>query len=150
MPSTKQVLELYQNDYVNSIKRNLAVVGEELKARHKKKLLSPTTVELFAQHGLSIKSIANLLGTQSITIQNDPEMLAAFEKGRANIGSVVRAAIIDDALNKDLLTAKLYLDKVFNKEDHVQEVNLNISQTPLENIPTEQLLEFDDGTDPSN
>lgn len=150
MPTTKQEIELYHDDYVESIKRNMAIIGKELKSPiPRRSLLRPEVVEQLAKHGLSVKTIATLLGSHATMISQEPELLAAFEKGRSDIGSRVRAAIIDDALNKDSLTAKLHLDKVFNKDDHVQQVDLNVTQSPLENVSDATLLEID-VEDPSN
>jgi hypothetical protein len=142
MPSTKQILEIYQDSYVDSIKRNMEVIAQEL-SKKKKDYLTPTNVEKLASHGLGIKVIASLYGEVSTDITQDPILMLAYEKGRSNIASQVRASIIDDALNKDSLTAKLHLDKVFNKEDHTQDINLTVSQRPLENISDEQLLQID-------
>jgi hypothetical protein len=37
--------------------------------------------------------------------------------------------------------AKMHLDKVFNKEDNATNVNLNVKTSPLDSVPTEELLE---------
>ena len=143
MPTTKQILEIYHDDYVNSIKRNIDIIGKELASPQKKSFFTPAVVETLASHGLGMKVIAAMYGGLSMTISQDPIMLAAFEKGRANIASRVRASLVDDALNNDMPYAKMHLDKVLNKEDHVQQIDLNVTQNPLETVSDEQLLEID-------
>jgi len=143
MPTTKQELEIYHEDYVNSVKRNLHLIGEHLKHPTKRAMFTPEAIEILASHGLAIKTIASMFGHLSTTITNDPEYLAAFEKGRSQIASKIRASLVEDALNKDLISAKLYLDKIYNKDEQTQEINLNVSQRPLENVTDEQLLQID-------
>lgn len=144
MPTTKQIIELYQDDYVNSIKRNMDVIAQELKNQVKKKnFLTPANVELLASHGLGLKIISNMYGENTTDISNSPELMAAYERGRALIGSHVRASLVDDALNKDILQAKLHLDKVFNKEEYTQDINLTVTQSPLKDVTNEQLLQID-------
>lgn len=142
MPTTKQELEIYHADYINSVKRNLAKIGENLKVPTKKSFFTPESVEKLASHGIGAKAIASIFGEISTAVTQDPKMMAAYEKGRSNIGSIIRASIIDEALNKDSLTAKLHLDKVFNKDDHSQDINLSVTQSPLEKVSDAALLEI--------
>jgi hypothetical protein len=145
MPS-KEELVLLHDEYIQSIKNNIAKIGEALStgpAPSKKSLFTPEAVEILAAHGLGIGNIAGLYAQSSAEISRNPVMLAAFERGQAKISSIVRASIVDDAINKDLPYAKLHLDKVFNKDDNSQNINLNVTQTPLQNITDDQLLSID-------
>lgn len=150
MPTTKQELEIYHDDYIQSVKKNLSVIGKCLSQYGQQRFFNEAAIELMAEHGLTLKVIASLHGKLCTDISGDPVLMAAYEKGRSNIAARIRASLLNDALNKDLPYAKLHLDKVLNKEDTAQNVNLNITQTPLENVSTEELLNLDDGTDPSN
>lgn len=152
MPS-KAEMEVLHDEYLNSIKRNLRLIADNLpgtKPPPKRSLFNPKNIEMCAEQGLSMESAAGIFGHATVAIIHNPEMLEAYKRGRSKAGSLIRASLMDDALNKDILQAKLHLDKVLNKEDNTQQVNLTVTKSPLENIPTEQLLEFDSGEDPSN
>jgi hypothetical protein len=67
--------------------------------------------------------------------------LAAHREGRSECGSRIRAAIVEHAMNGSL-DAQKYLDRIMGGDVDTQNVNLNVSQRPLENVPTENLIEI--------
>jgi len=127
---------------------NLAVIKAALVPP--RQAVTPEMVETMAYEGLSSSVICGILGVQYSYITDRPELLAAFAKGRSTIGSKIRASLIEDALENNLLPAKIYLDKIYGGDVEQKNIAVTVTQPPLENIPTEQLLEFDDGEDSSN
>lgn len=124
---------------------NLAVIKSQLvKPRE---ALTPERVEQMAAEGLSRHVICGLLGVHFTTIVNDPLLEAAFNKGRSEIGSKVRAKLVEDALYNDSMPAKLYLDKIMGGDIEQKALAVTVTQSPLENVSTEKLLEIDDGQD---
>lgn len=129
--------------YKDTIKRNLAVISAELKGTHNL-LLEPRVVYDLAASGIHKQKICALFGCAAHYIDEDENLLAVYNQGRASIGTTIRASILDDALHKDILQAKIHLDKIYNKEDSsVQQVDVTVTQNPLENISTEELLSID-------
>lgn len=134
--------------YKDLLKRNLEVIALELKNQNNL-MLEPRVVYDMAVAGLSERTICRLYRMDNKTIVDNPELLYEYNRGRAHIGSQVRTALVDDALNKDLPYAKIHLDKIYNKEDNVQQIDVTVAQKPLENISTEQLLSLDFDDDKS-
>lgn len=121
--------------------RNMDVIKRALTAV--KDLLTPERVEVMAMEGMSQWTICGLYECGVNTINETPELLEAFNKGRANIAKQLRSGLINDALVDNNIGVKLYLDKIYSKEDDTKKVELSVSSRPLENVPTEQLLEID-------
>jgi len=143
-----------EQSYRDLVKRNLEVIALELK-NHRSLLLEASAVFDMAKAGLSHVSICRLYKMAEDTITQDPTLLYEFNRGRAQVGTKVRTAIIDNALDKDNLTAQIYLDKIYNKEDNVQQIDVTVTSKPLETINTEDLLNItftddSDGHDTSN
>jgi hypothetical protein len=136
--------------YKDLIKRNLAIIAQELTNQHHL-VLQPRVIYDLAVLGLSQQSICRLYKMGDHTIEDNPELLYEYNRGRAKVGTKVRSAIMDNALEKDNLTAQIYLDKIYNKEDNVQQIDVTVTAKPLENISTEQLLSINlDDNDTSN
>lgn len=128
--------------YMDIINRNLAVISQELSIRHSLEL-EPKVVYEFACLGISKFKICDLYHCDHNYIDEDPALLAVYNQGRANIGTKVRSSIIVDALDKDILQAKIHLDKIYNKEDaSVHQVDVTVNQRPLEEIDTNNLIEI--------
>jgi hypothetical protein len=108
-----------------------------------KTLISPERVEKMAREGLSQWTIASIFECQYTTIDNNPELMTAFNKGRADFAQRTRAKVIESAFENNVVPAQIYLDKIFSKEEDIKKVEVSVSTRPLENIPTEQLLEID-------
>jgi len=119
---------------------NIAKITAELMPRPS---LTPAKVEEAASKGLARKVICNLFSVAETTINDDPELLEAFLKGRATIGSQIRGKLVENALDDNSMPALLYLDKIYGGDNVVQQVEMKVSQSPLENISDAQLLEID-------
>ena len=141
MPTTKQELEIFHEDYLNSIKNNIRIIGKEL--AQKRNMATPDNIALLAAQGLTRVAVAKILGCRSTLITEDPELEEAFLRGRVEVASNIRASIVDDALNKDMPYAKTHLDKLLNHETVVQKIDLNVTTNPAEAVSTEKLLEID-------
>jgi hypothetical protein len=147
-PKKEHMDKEIEQSYKDNLKRNLAVIAQELENQHHL-ILEPRVVYDMAVAGLSERTICRLYRMDNNTILDNPELLYEYNRGRAQIGSQVRTSIVDDALNKDLPYAKIHLDKIYNKEDSVQQIDVNVTQKPLENISTEQLLSIEVDDDKS-
>lgn len=101
---------------------------------------TPETVENLAASGVSVKNICGILGKHFSYLNEHPLMLDAFNRGRATVGSRVRARLLDAALEENSMTAAIYLDKIYGGDAVVSEVNVNVTSSPLENVSTEDLL----------
>jgi hypothetical protein len=121
--------------------KNLAVIRAAMTPM--KEHLTPDKVEEMAATGMSQWTICSLFECQFSTISDTPDLLAAFNKGRAQVGQRIRSELVKDALENNIVPVKLYLDKIYSKEDDTKKVELSVSERPLENVPTEQLLEID-------
>jgi len=143
-----------EQSYRDTIKRNLAIISQELGNQHHL-ILQPSAIYDMAKAGLSMQSICRLYRIDTNTLTDDLNLRREFDRGRAAIGSQVRASLVDDALNKDMPYAKIHLDKILNKEDNVQQIDVTVTSKPLETINTEDLLNIiftddSDGHDTSN
>lgn len=124
---------------------NLNVIQQEIVAPQE--LLTPKIVETLAEQGLSRPVIAGLYRCAVGTIYNTPELDEAFLKGRGTIAKKLRTQLVEDALYNDSMPAKLYLDKIMGGDVEQKSLAVTVTQTPLENVSTEKLLEIDDGQD---
>jgi len=120
---------------------NLAILAGALTPQ--KSFLEPAKVEQLAAEGLSKKVICNLFSCAEHTITDNQELLAAFEKGRAQIGQRIRKALLDDALLNDSMPAKLYLDKIYGGDIEQKNLAVTVTQSPLEKVSDAALLEID-------
>ena len=109
--------------------------------------LTPEKCQQFANKGLSKQTIAGLFEVSITSIDNDPALLAAFNLGRASTAALNRQAIITEALEKENLTAMIYLDKLMGGDVEVKNVSLSISNGPLKDVSDDKLLEIDVDTD---
>lgn len=91
--------------------------------------------------GASLKNTAQVLNVTEETISSNAPLLSAWQKGRANVGTKVRALIVEDALNGNL-QAKIYLDKMLGGDTITDNLNVTVTAQPLKEVSTEQLLEF--------
>jgi len=105
-----------------------------------------------AKAGISMKNIAGVYSTTEMTILDNPAFLSAFNDGRAECGSRVRAMIYQHA-EAGNLNAAIHLDKLLSGEIQRQEIKLELSTRPAGNISDAELIEsieFDDGEDNLN
>jgi len=113
---------------------------------------SPEMIENLAASGISLKNICGIIGKNFSYFSEHPEMKEAFDRGRATVGSKVRARLLDAALEENSMQAAMYLDRIYSGDTVASEVNVNVTSTPLENVSTEDLLNVaftvkDDETD---
>jgi len=120
---------------------NLAVIKSQLV--HPRKAATPDVVESMSSEGLSKKVICGLLGIGEYYIDERPELLDAFNKGRSEIGSKIRIKLIEDALLNDSMPAKLYLDKIYGGDIEQKNLAVTVTQSPLEKVSDAALLEID-------
>lgn len=132
-----QEIENYASQYRAAADRNIELIKAALVDT-----TSPENIEELASLGITKVMIANLLRKDLDFINKDPELIAAFNRGKATVGLKVRASIVADALEKDMLPAKLHLDKVLNSEAQVQHVELSVKNETLKDVPTEDLIDI--------
>jgi hypothetical protein len=90
--------------------------------------------------GISKANTCQLFNIGLAKFQENPEWNEAWEKGRGEVGTRIRASLVKDALDNDNLTAKIYLDKQLSGEQvDTSKVTINVN-TQLEGISTEDLL----------
>jgi len=104
-----------------------------------KMIIDESYIYKLAQIGVSIDNICGLFGISKETFLNNAAFLTAHRQGRSQLASRNRAAIVEHAANGSL-DAQKYLDKLIGGDVETQSVNLSVGQRPLENIPTENLL----------
>jgi aromatic ring-opening dioxygenase LigB subunit len=68
----------------------------------------------------------------------DEVYMAAYNRGVSELGAMVRARMVDEALDNGNFQALMYLDKKFGGDDNPQE--LVITHRPLESADTNELL----------
>lgn len=105
------------------------------------RILDVDVIYSLAKIGVSIKNICGLFKVSEETFCNNAAFLSAHQQGRSECGTRIRAAIVEHAMNGSL-DAQKYLDKIMGGDVDTQNVNLNVSQRPLENVPTENLIEI--------
>jgi len=105
-----------------------------------KMIIDETYIYKLARLGVSIKNICHLFGISEETFCNNTAFLSTHQEGRANLATANRAAIVAHAANGSL-DAQKYLDKLIGGDVEVQTVNMSVTARPLEQIPTENLLD---------
>lgn len=105
-----------------------------------KRILDVDVIKSLAKIGVSIKNICGLFNVSQETFCNNPSFLNAHREGRAEIGSKNRAAIVEEA-EKGSLQAMIYLDRYLGGDTEVQTVNMTVTARPLEEVPTENLID---------
>lgn len=136
-------LKVFQTDYEESIRRNLNVISTALTERPVGGTLTADEVEILASHGIAKQAICSLFKRNKMLIDQTPELLDAFNKGRASIGARVRTSIIDDALNNGSLPAKIHLDKIFGGDIETKRVEHSIAKNPADEVPVDVLLDIE-------
>lgn len=106
-----------------------------------KLIIDPDTIEEMARTGSSIQTICGILKVSKNAFYSNGAFMTAFNSGRANLAHRLRGAIVEDAFDKDLLQAKLYLDKMLGGDSETVNINATVEAKPLEHVPTDSLLE---------
>lgn len=102
--------------------------------------------------GVSLKNAADIFSISEDKFYSNPDWLENWQKGRAELSSRVRAAIVDQALEQNVLNAMIYLDKIIGGDSPADQLNVTVTNVSnLENVSTEDLLDvmYRDGKDPS-
>lgn len=120
---------------------NLQVILDNLTTRPRIEA-TPEQVEFLAQSGVSVKNICGLFQKSFNFLSDNPELQAAYERGRATVGSRIRARLVDAALEENSMQAAIYLDRVMGGDQVAAEVNVNVTNQPLQEIDTNQLLDI--------
>lgn len=137
--SKKAVTNYIRRDPLKSAtyQNNVAVILSELGNFE----LTEDTIENLARSGVGVKNICGLFGKTHTFLDDNPLFREAFNRGRSNVATRVRAKLLDAALEEDNMTAAMYLDKIYGGEQVVSEVNLTVTNTPLAEISTNELLD---------
>lgn len=91
--------------------------------------------------GVSMANAADIFGISREKFSSNEDWLLNWQRGRAECGALIRASIVEDALDKDILMAKIYVDKIMggDKENATTLVQVNVN-TGLGEVSTEDLL----------
>lgn len=121
---------------------NLATVMAALEANNSKHKLTitPEMVELLGAAGVTVRNACSLLHKSFQYFDEHPIMKAAYERGRATLGSKVRTKLIEAALDNNNIQSAIHLDKIFSADAPATEVNVNIGPSRLSTVSDEDLL----------
>jgi hypothetical protein len=92
--------------------------------------------------GVSLSNVAAIFDLSLEKFSSNQDWYESWARGRAECGAKVRASIVDDALEKDILMAKIHLDKVLSGDkigDNTY-VQVNVSNNNLDQVSTDELL----------
>jgi hypothetical protein len=131
---------------------NVAIILNQLNVVKGTYQITEEQVELLGSSGVSVHNLCKIFKKSFGFLNENPNLLAAYEKGRATLGSKVRTTLVDSALENNNITAAIYLDRILSGDQVASEVNVNVTSSPLENVSTEDLLNVaftvkDDETD---
>ena len=105
-----------------------------------KRILDVDVIYALAKTGVSIENICGLFSYSRESFCNNDAFLTAHRNGRSECGIRIRASIVEHARNGSLDAAK-YLDRITGGDIIQENVNLSISQRPLDQTPADNLLE---------
>lgn len=91
-------------------------------------------------YGVSAAHCADLFQIATDKFHKNEIWHAAWAEGRAQCATRIRASLVVDALEKDVIQAKIHLDKMFQDVPAPAIVQVNVS-TGLEHINTKDLLQ---------
>lgn len=118
-----------------------------------KRIPDPKLLHKLGSIGVSIGNAASIFEITQDKIMDDPALYDAWKLGRAECGSRIRAKIVEQALDENVLNAMIYLDKILGGDNVAAEVNVNVTNTELQKIDTDSLLEVmfkqNDNKDPT-
>lgn len=140
---SKQLKETLSTEFetVENIpqRNNLAVILNELNISKGSITINEELVETLGRSGVTVKNACSLLHKSFQFFDENPTMKAAFERGRADLGSRVRSKLIEAALDNNNIQSAIHLDKIYSGETVATEVNLNVT-SQLSTISDEDLL----------
>ena len=91
--------------------------------------------------GVSLSNACEIFGISKEKFSSNMDWYENWARGRAECGAQIRASIVEDALEKDILNAKIYIDKIIGGDQVTDKLQVNVTNTQLENVSTEDLLE---------
>ena len=91
--------------------------------------------------GVSLSNVAKLFNIDETKITDNLDWYENWSRGRAECGSRIRAKIVEQALEGDVLNAMIYLDKILGGDQVTDQVQINVTNTELQPVKTEDLLE---------
>ena len=131
---------------------NIQVILNEL-SEDKGLLLTVDTVEMLAASGVSVHNVCKMFRKSFSYLNEHPNLLAAYEQGRAQAGARMRGTLMDAALEGGNIQSAIYLDKILSGDSVVSEVNITVGQSQLSTVSDDDLMkvafsvEEDDGLD---
>jgi hypothetical protein len=106
--------------------------------------------------GVSIMNSCDIFGISADKFSSNPDWSDAHAAGRAQLGSKIRTSLVEDALERDNTTVKIYLDKILGGDREQPQVVVNIKNNELQEYSTEDLINLafketpDDSTEADN
>ncbi len=135
------VEEKFQSVDSSATKNNLAVLLDSLDNVGKDRIsITESLLETMGASGISMKNACSLLHKKFNWLTENPIMLAAFERGRANLGSRMRSKLVEQALENNNIQSAIYLDKILTGDTVASEVNLTVNTSQLSTVSDDDLL----------
>ena len=91
--------------------------------------------------GISMTTAADIFNVSYAEFSNTPEYIDNFKAGRSSVIGRVRTSIVNDALEKDSLNAKIYLDKIWATDNQPDKIEISARNKDFDNIKTSDLIE---------
>jgi hypothetical protein len=91
--------------------------------------------------GVSLANISKLFNIDETKITDNLDWHDNWARGRAECGSRIRAKIVEQALDENVLNAMIYLDKILGGDQVSDRVEVSVTTTELTPVKTEDLLE---------
>ena len=139
-PIKETLQQGFQTVESSATKNNLAIILDTLDVNKGTIKITETLVETMGASGISMKNACSLLHKKFNWLTENPTMLAAFERGRANLGSKVRGTLVEAALENNNIQSAIYLDKILTGDTVASEVNLTVSTSQLSTVSDDDLL----------
>lgn len=130
----------FQSVEASATKNNLAIILDSLDVSKGNIKITETLVETMGSSGISMKNACSLLHKKFNWLNDNPTMLAAFERGRANLGSKMRGKLVEQALEHNNVQSAIYLDKILTGDSVATEVNLTVGASQLSTVSDEDLM----------
>ena len=92
--------------------------------------------------GVSLRNCADLFDISQEKFCSNLDWLENWQKGRSECASRVRAKIVEQALDENVLNAMIYLDKIMGGDSVVEQVQVNVRNETLKEVNTDDLLEI--------
>ena len=134
-----------ENDTINSgipaetlHTNNIATILEALDNRAI--TITPEYIEILGRSGVTVKNACSLLHKSFQYFDENPTMLEAFNRGRAQLGSRVRSKLIEAALENNNIQSAIHLDKIYSGDAPASEVNVNVTASQLSTVSDEDLM----------